>query len=111
MREEKKYKIKSQNFGFLRDNFYTRIVISTIKDPNWWQSATSCGNIENFQAMQQFELGWAFRLNLANYKREKIKRKKQIFRFLPYLQETLIELQSFQSICLKIGMKFKINTL
>ena len=34
---------------------------------------------DNFRAMQCFELGWAFRLNLANYKEEEEKNKKKTY--------------------------------
>ena len=56
------------------------------------------------------DLDLDFRLNLSNCKKNN-KIQKQILNFLPNLWETLIEVQSFHSICLKIGVKVKRSTL
>ena len=65
---------------------------------------------ENSRVMQRFRIRRRPRLYLANYKKNN-KIKKQILKCLPNLWETLIEVQSFYSICLKIGVKVKRSTL
>ena len=58
------------------------------------------------------EYGGAIKLNSANCNEEKEKKLKQIFICLPNLQECLIKIQSFQSLCLKIRVnKLKRHTL
>ena len=64
-------------------------------------------NIEIRKECKVFEYGGAFRLNSANCKKNNLIKKKQIFKRLPNLQETLITVQSFQSKYHKIGVKLK----
>ena len=52
----------------------------------------------------------AFNLNLT-YCKKSNKIKNQTFKCLPNVRETLIEVLSFHSICLKIGVKVKRSTL
>ena len=54
--------------------------------------------------------GAKYIVNLVNCKKNN-KIKKQIFKCLPNLWETLIEVQIFHSICLRIGVKVKSSTL
>ena len=75
----------------------TILIINALK---WWRSV---GN-GNSRLMQRFEYGGTFKLNSDNCKKTK-KNKKQKLKCLPNLQETLIKVQSFHSICLKIGVK------
>ena len=73
----------------------------------WQWSAPTCKTMAISKLCTFFELGCAFWLNLANYKRNNYI-INIVFLFLPTLQATLIELQSFHSICLKIGLKLKL---
>ena len=80
--------------------------ISTINAPKWRRSTVT----------------WKFAINSTflsteaplDYKwqigRKTSKLKRKIFKCLPNLQETLIKIQSFQSICHKIRVKFKKST-
>ena len=94
--------------GYLSTRGISTILI--INAPKWRRSAANCVYVEISKLSNVFELKCAFRLNSANYKRNNLIKKK-IFRCLPNIQETLIEVQSFHSICLKIRVKFKRYTL
>ena len=58
-------------YAYFKRYIYTQGIsaISTINAPKWRQSAANCRNMEIFELCNVFELGCAFRLNLANYKR------------------------------------------
>ena len=95
-------------FSFFKGNISSRGIsaISFINAPKWRQSA----EMEILEKCNVFEYGGAFNLNSANSKKNN-KVKKQILKCLPNLQETMIEVSSFHSICLKIGVNVKRSTL
>ena len=66
--------------------------------------------MEILELCNVFEYRGAFRLNSANCKTNN-KINKKILKCLPNIWETLIEVQSFHSICLKMGVNVKSSTL
>ena len=77
-----KNKIKCK-FSIFKGYIYTQGIsaILTINAPKYRERTANCGNVEIFKKCNVFELGCAFRLNSANYKRNNQTEKANILIF------------------------------